>query len=49
MVQLLDSDINTREVLGWKGRPRAFETAGQYCCRRAIMFTVFNVITTSSV
>ena len=25
-----------------------FETAGQYCCRRAIMFTVFNVITTSS-
>ena len=25
-----------------------FETTGQYCCRRAIMFTVFNVITTSS-
>jgi sulfatase-like protein len=25
-----------------------FDTAGQYCCRRAIIFTVFNVITTSS-
>ena len=39
MVQLLDSDINTREVLGWKGvhvhlrQPVSIAAAGRSCLR----------------